>query len=163
MEIQPSSPTRSVPLILATFIPRDEQSPPRRRLHFSAQHPAPTAVQIASPLKVTPPWLFLAGGGAGGTGSLPAAAAQRTPFGITSCVVGSARVSRLPSASHPLLPNTCQLPRPGVKQECYLVANPIGDTSDAWGLTSAKASGDIGHLYERSLNHPSLGTGRPRW
>lgn len=39
-------------------------------------HPARTAVLIASSLKVTPLWLFSAGGRAGGAGSLPATAAH---------------------------------------------------------------------------------------
>lgn len=69
-------PHRKPPLTLATFIPRDEQLLPWRQQHFSTQHPARRAMQIISPLKVTPPWLFLAAGGAGGAGSLPAAAAR---------------------------------------------------------------------------------------
>lgn len=84
-------------LILAALIPRDERSLFQGQLCFSEQHPTHRAIQIVSLLKVTLPWLFLAGGGAGGARSFPAAAVH--PFGITSLVVDSAWVNRLPSAS----------------------------------------------------------------
>lgn len=99
------SPHQKHPLILATFIPRDEQSLPWRQQHFSTQHPARRAMQIISPLKVTLPWLFLAAGGAGGAGSLPAAAARP----VWNCVLrGGQRLGEQAASSIPLLlPSTC--------------------------------------------------------
>lgn len=99
------SPTKKHPSILPTFIPWDEQSPPWRRLCFTL----PVQLCRSLPHRKSPlcGYFWLAAGPEELAFSQPL---QRTPLGITSCVLGSAWVNRLPSASP--LPAAKYLPAP---------------------------------------------------
>lgn len=103
-------PHQKKTLILVALIPRDEQSLPRRWLRFGPQHPAPTAVQIACFSAESHPAMVILGWRRGRRKLALSQALQRAPVGITSCVVGSAWVNSVPSASP--LPAAKYLPAP---------------------------------------------------